>query len=200
MDTLDLLDLPDKNTLLINRGLIMPPDKEHLYKEYMDQHTKLNIGEFHDVLAVVYKEKPIAALDYSKKNMEYYEDKNKLLINEIINKCNNDNFMLLQVHTDDPSYLKSLMFRKGEYKDALRFIQVLWFNEYPEHSFHYMLGKLLRYDIENIKAFYLRNLDIILSDDMIKEYDKLLSETNPKLDDLQHPSCRVTLHDHIPLL
>ena len=174
------LNIPSKELIKknINNGLI----NKNLDKN--DSYYKLskNIGEFIDVLAVVYKLKPLAGLDFSsygKKNIK--KNYNINIINSIIKLCNDNGVKFIHNYSKKGCYLKTIFYLPENEQKAINLMKIIWipdkFNkETPDivnnAYYHYYIGKSFGYKNENIKYFLKRNFNYTLTNEYIKRFSE----------------------------
>lgn len=95
-------------------------------KTVINSELDKQIGEFQDVLCVANNKKKIAALDFSNYGISKYRKLNKKLINKIIDYANTKNVKYLHINKKGGVYLKTVFFKEKNYKDALKFINLIW--------------------------------------------------------------------------
>ena len=155
--------------------------KQVLIKVDMD---KSNIGPFFDVLCVVLRKKPLAALgtlDY------FYKKKSKKLnyklINQIIDEANKKGVKTLQLKKRGGMYIKTIFYYPSQKQNAYKLAYLLWADD-NEFNFenlslifvNYMVGILLGYSTVNIKQFFLQNHNFQVSTDGNRYIRKQLKE------------------------
>jgi len=95
-------------------------------KTMINSKLDKQIGEFQDVLCVANDKKKLAALDFSNYGISKYRKLNKKLINKIIDYANAKNVKYLHINKKGGVYLKTVFFKEKNYKDALKFINLIW--------------------------------------------------------------------------
>lgn len=181
--------LPSKDEMIPNKGTISY-DSEAT-KQVTNHKLNLCVGEYYDVLCVVYGLKPLAVLDGSdigkEKHATYYDTS---LINDIIKLCNaNDIWCIHNQSTRTRIYAKTIFFHKDNYKNAVKLMATIFYDYATFDSYHYIIGKLLGYSLENIKAYFAHNKLNQPSEEDILTMDKEIDEMNVTIEDLdsQYP-------------
>jgi hypothetical protein len=168
-------------------GLISKQKQNNKHKSFESK-----IGEFTDVFCVANDDKPLAALDFSKKGKQKFRKLNKRLINKVIKYCNLHNVCAIYTDHEYVSYLNTIFYKKKNYKKALQLTQLLSYNytdlieSNPKFSLHVSIGLLLGYSIKNIKYFEkTKNQNIVTTKD-IKKMKRDLNKLNYTLEDMKY--------------
>jgi hypothetical protein len=176
-----MLPLPDE--MIVNRGQISE-DKTYINK-YSTHVQDLCVGEFNDVLSVAYGLKPMAILDYSMNGRKYYAQQHDCAkINEIIDICHKNDIYCLHYQTSLNIYTKSIFFHKDNFMNALKMMGIIWFGYSPDDTLEYMIGILLGYQLENIRAYYKHNGHTPLSLDDETKIQSIIDSMKITFDDL----------------
>jgi hypothetical protein len=176
--------LPTREELIPNKGIISYDAAAQ--KRLTKSKLMLQIGEYYDVLCVVYGMKPLAILNGSKlgrENHAIYHD--TVLTNEVIQLCyENDIWCIHNRSTRSPIYTKTVFFHKDNYNDAVNLMAVIFYDRATVRNYDYIIGKSLGYSLENIQAFYDHNNMGSLSKEEAVEFDKQIEELDVTLEQL----------------
>ena len=159
------MSLPSKDELLINTGLVSF-DKTYADR-YHEQATRYDIGEYMDVLATIYQLKPLGALNIFHKN--YIDNPGVDEVKKMAKEGGLKRFT--KVRKNKTPYLNTVYFHPDNINNAKKLMAIVWCNVVDERCKEYMIGKLLGYTKESLIAFYLRNYEVVLSNEVIAEMD-----------------------------
>jgi len=155
--------------------------KETKLTMQIDEET----GEFHDLLCVALRKKPLATFDYTEfKNIQkvkkWLPNFNKKLVNEIIEFSNEQNIKGIYFTKKINHYLKTIFYYPHQRKNAYKLAYILWSGmiDGDKLPVPYFIGILLGYTTHNIKQFYLKNYNVKISDEDDKKIKKILREIN----------------------
>jgi hypothetical protein len=174
------------------------------------------IGEFADVYCVAKGKKPLAAMDYSvegqfKLKKFHSED----FINDVVEYANYHNVKALHKQGKGRMYLKTVFYKKKNYKNALKLMDIIWTKE-KDRSSHPLFkgadrttisnrsdvakGLLLGYKPEDILFFLNREQPKNKQFDgsIIKTVSDILKKMNLTLEDMQKHN--IVVLDKIPYL
>jgi hypothetical protein len=174
------------------------------------------IGEFADVYCVAKGKKPLAAMDYSvegqfKLKKFHSED----FINDVVEYANYHNVKALHKQGKGRMYLKTVFYKKKNYKNALKLMDIIWTKE-KDRSSHPLFkgadrttisnrsdvakGLLLGYKPEDILFFLNREQPKNKQVDglIIKTVFDILKKMNLTLEDVQKHN--IVVLDEIPYL
>ena len=158
------------------------------------------MGEILDVWNVVNGRKMLAALDLSSKGRKFLSTLDKKLINCAITITNNnitqDKVVVLHNNTKDRMYLKTIVAKKENIDLAIKLMYVLWcYSTDDTYKYHFWIGVLLGYRLENILFFLKRNYNVRLSNTDIMDYYVELHDLKPDISKLN-----VSVLSYIPPL
>ncbi len=166
------MSIPTKEDILINTGLVTLD--EDYADRYHAQAMRYNIGEYMDVLAVIYSLKPLAALNIMHKN--YVKNSGVDEVKKMVKEYGLRRFTKVRNHKTH--YLNTVYFHPDNIENAKKLMAILWCNVVDESHKEYMIGKLLGYNEESLVAFYMRNYGVKLTNADIKsmndELDKMV--------------------------
>jgi hypothetical protein len=158
------------------------PTKFHKYMEN-------RMGEMMDVWNVVNGRKIVAGLDLSNKGRKFLSTLDKNLINTAITIFNSNikkgDLVVLHNNTKNRMYLKTIVAKKENINIAIKLMYVLWCNPTDDiYKYHFWIGILLGYSLENILYFIKRNYKVGLSNHTIMDYYITLQNLRPDISEL----------------
>tara|TARA_B110000261_G_scaffold29960_1_gene33977 strand:+ start:6105 stop:6917 length:813 start_codon:yes stop_codon:yes gene_type:complete len=174
------------------------------------------IGEFADVYCVAKGKKPLAAMDYSVEGQfKLKKFHSKHFINDVVKYANYHNVKALHKQGKGRMYLKTVFYKKKNYKSALKLMDIIWTKE-KDRSSHPLFkgadrttisnrsdvakGLLLGYKPEHILFFLNREQPKNKQVDglIIKTVSDILKKMNLTLEDVQKHN--IVVLDEIPYL
>ena len=174
----------------------------------------LTINEFADVYCVAKGKKPLAAMDYSVEGQfKLKKFHSKYLINEVVRYANYHNVKALHKQGKGRMYLKTVFYKKKNYKSALKLMDIIWTKEKASHPlykdadattisarFDVAVGLSLGYNPEDILFFLNREQPKNKQFDgsIIKTVSDILKKMNLTLEDMQKHN--IVVLDKIPYL
>ena len=176
----------------------------------------LTIGEFADVYCVAKGKKPLAAMDYSVEGQfKLKKFHSKHFINDVVKYANYHNVKALHKQGKGRMYLKTVFYKKKNYKSALKLMDILWTKEKDRSShplykdadattisnrFDVAVGLSLGYNPEDILFFLNREQPKNKQFDgsIIKTVSDILKKMNLTLEDVQKHN--IVVLDEIPYL
>lgn len=151
------MTLPDPNEIIINQGLI---SRNNEYTEDVhDEEQTFGLYEFHDLLAVAYGRKPLAIMwimDNPHHTSEGYSQSN---IQEIFDLCAENGVHAL-TYTGAPHCYDTIFYCNENRAEAYKLAAVLWelgHEELDRTFYHFTIGYLLGYLVENIVQYFRHN-------------------------------------------
>jgi hypothetical protein len=186
------MSIPTKTQIksILNKGLVNESNKTNKTNNVIEKRLYNKLGEFVDVLAVAYKLKPLAALDFTPYGRVKFKKLDMVLINKVIEFCNELGVKHIHHTKTGGMYLKSIFFLPENYQSAVNLMYILWMNPTLSDNpilnnmfHHFYIGKSLGYLEKNIQIFLNRNLNTTLTSTQLEIINKLIETDSYTIDD-----------------